>query len=234
MAAGSEKREACAEAVGASIAAAFGETVSGQPSNKRRKLTAHKGVDLALNRAMAFALDHSLRSAGLDLRTFLPEVVLKPLKPHESRYFVELGAERNIDGVSNRRACIWDANLEKGRLELPRRTNEDGNLNIPSLHKSCDKGSIGLPMANWADLYMSLRSTTMEDKWHRFWNDLRGGLVSAKLWIVVCERTVVFNMLTAPYGGHGFCSQVHEASREYFQHRTPECPIFASLYEDSV
>jgi hypothetical protein len=65
-------------------------------------------------------------------------------------------------------------------------------------------------------------------------SDLQDSLVRAGLWLVVCERTVVFNLTTAPFGNHGFFGQLKDAAEEYFSSRTAACQIFQGLYEDRV
>lgn len=211
--------------------------VGGAPQDEakgahKRKVAKHSPPDLAPNREMAMAIDNALRVGGLSLSTFLPAKRLEPLLPSERRNFTELPANMQVAGTSNMRACIWDEVSGSTRVEMPRALGPDGKVFMPSLHKTCDEGSIGLPMAHWADLFVKLRSTLLEDKWHRLWNDLKSGLVSSKLWIVVCERTVVWNLMTAPFQNHGFGSVTHSAADEYFRTRSIECPIFCSLFED--
>jgi hypothetical protein len=92
-----------------------------------------------------------------------------------------------------------------------------------------DEGAIGLPMANWMDCFVGTRGSTCEDPHHRYFNDLREGLVSVGRWIFVCERTVLYNLPNAPFGKHGFFSMVKEASQEDFAWRITNCPIFQSL-----
>lgn len=205
-----------------------------EASGHKRKALRHSPPELAPNREMAMALDNALRAGGLSLGIFLPAKRLEPLRECEFRYFVTLPADMQVEGTSSTRACIWDKVVGTTRVEMPRSLGPDGKVFMPSLHKTCDEGSIGLPMAHWADLFVGLRSTLLEDKWHRLWNDLKSGLVSSKLWIVVCERTVVWNLMTAPFQNHGFGSVIHSAAKEYFSTRSIECPIFCSLFEDPM
>ena len=183
------------------------------------------------NKEMVLALDKALQSCGLDLRAFQPINVLKPLAKHERRYMQELPPELQLPGSSIFRSCIWDSCLSSGRPELPRDIR-DGQIHMPSLHKALDEGSIGLPCVNFLDLYLKLRGSSTEDVWHRLFNDMRGGLQEVGLWTTVCERCVVFNVTSGPYGSQSWFHTLRQAGEEYFTHRTASCHIFLALYRD--
>ena len=70
-----------------------------------------------------------------------------------------------------------------------------------------------------------------QDPWHRFHNDHKDALIKTGCWLVILERTVVFNCTSAPWSDHGFFCQIREAAEEYFS-RSWRCPLYALLYED--
>ncbi len=181
------------------------------------------------------ALDNSLRSAGLSLQHFKPGAanVLGALAESEVRYLVALPENMQVEGSSMFRACIYNNTTDSTKVELPCDV-VNGKINAPALHKAIDEGAIGLPTVNWLDCYVKVRGTSQEDKWHRYFNDMKAGLLSAGLWAVVCERTVVYNMMTAPYGNHGFFSEISGAASEYFNTRDHTCPLYRALYEDCL
>ena len=183
------------------------------------------------NKEMVLALDKALQSCGLDLRAFQPIDVLKPLAKHETRYMQELPPDLHLPGSSLLRSCIWDSRLSSGRAELPRDI-PDGQIHMPSLHKALDEGSIGLPCVNFLDLHLKLRGSSTEDMWHRLFNDMRGGLQEVGLWSTACERCVVLNVTSGPYGSQSWLQTLSAAGEEFFKHRTASCHIFQALYRD--
>jgi predicted ArsR family transcriptional regulator len=70
-----------------------------------------------------------------------------------------------------------------------------------------------------------------QDPWHRYHNDHKAALTATGTWLVVLERTVVFNCTSAPWSNHGFFGQIQGASEEYFSLRDHTCPLYALLYE---
>ncbi|CAK0827487.1 unnamed protein product, partial [Prorocentrum cordatum] len=194
-----------------------GETVDRFLDRKDRmtakELKKRKLPEMIPNREMALAIDHGLKSAGLSLEYFIPKVKMAPLAANEIRYIIELPEDRRVPGTSRFRSCITNKDNGPTRVELPRQLNwAEGcsSLHSPSLHKSFDEGSIGLPMTHWMDCFLGVRGASIEDKWHRFWNDMKGALIENDLWSVISERTVVFNMMTAPFGHHKFFTEISE------------------------
>jgi hypothetical protein len=184
------------------------------------------------NRQFTVALDRALQSAGLSLKQFLPQQLAQALSASQERFLMELSPETQIFGSSVMRSCIVDKATGETWVEVPRSRGVDGFICMPTLHKALDEGSIGLYSAHFLDLHIGIRSTFTEDPWHRYFNDLKDALVSEKLWAVVCERTVVFNVNSAPYGNHGFYGHITAAAEEYFRTRTSTCMLFRALYED--
>lgn len=228
-AASTEQAEALCLEVGDSIEAFFAKEKRTRTIGKQPPLAKHD--QLACNREMAIALDHALQSSLLDLRRFLPERRCSALTPRQRRYFVDVPPERLVAGSSSRRACVWDEDAQKGEVEVPR-SFLNGKPHAPALHKTVDEGAVGFIMTHWLDCSVGARGSSFEDKWHRFFNDMKSALIENKIWVIVLERMVVFNVMTAPYASHGFYCQAKSAAEEYFSSRSPDCLIFRSLYED--
>ena len=53
-----------------------------------------------------------------------------------------------------------------------------------------------------------------QDPWHRYHNDHKAALTSTGTWLVVLERTVVFNCASAPWGNHGFLWRIKGCAEE--------------------
>ena len=70
-----------------------------------------------------------------------------------------------------------------------------------------------------------------QDPWHRYHNDHKAALTSTGTWLVVLERTVVFNCTSAPWGNHGFFGQIKGCGEEYFNTKDWTCPLFQLLCE---
>lgn len=189
--------------------------------------------ELVANREAAIALDHALESAGLSLRHFKPERRVGALSRSEVRYYSELPSDRQLVGSNKVRSCIHNQDTGKCEVEVPR-LGVAGGVAPPALclHKSLDEGSVGMSMAHWIDCGLGLRGSNTEDFWHRLFNDMKNSLVENNLWVIILETTIVFNVTTAPFGSHSFFAAIMAASQEYFETRSPECPLFRSLYED--
>ena len=81
-------------------------------------------------------------------------------------------------------------------------------------------------------MFMGVRGSSTEDKWHRWHNDHKLALISIRTWMVVCERVICYNCTTAPWQGHGYFGQISAAAREYFRTRTSACSLFRMMYKD--
>ena len=224
-----QKMDEAAFAVDASIAELLqAEGEAARAAKKRRvKRTAANPENLP-NRQMALAIDNALQSARLSLKQFVPETLLKPLQQHERRYLVELPAAWAIEGVAAWRSAIHDQRSGSTRVELPRRAGVP--LVRPALHKCLDEGSIGLVMTHFLDCCVQLRGSSMGDPFHRWFNDMKGALQDTGLWSLVCERCILLNLSSAPWGNHGFFGQLVGAATEYFIVRDHHCELFLGLY----
>jgi hypothetical protein len=142
--------------------------------NRQKKIKtvglAGKHKHMNPNKEMAIAVDHALHSANLSFKYFEVQKPLGRLSQWEQRYFVDLPEHLRVEGCSHRRAFIWDGNTSTSSIELPRHLL-DKKLHRPSLHKCLDEGAIGLPMTHWLDCFCNIRGSSMEDPWHRFFND---------------------------------------------------------------
>ena len=116
------------------------------------------------NKYMAMAIDNSLGgSTNLSgLRHFLPKVAPRPLKPCEERFFSDLPENMQWQGSSTRRSGVWCKDTNITRIDVPRSV-VDNHLHRPSLHKTLDEGSVGLPMTQWLDLHRAMRGNTTEE-----------------------------------------------------------------------
>lgn len=182
------------------------------------------------NKYFLMALDNSLRmGAGLKLADFQEELTCRPLLPTEVRMRVRLPDARKIEGSAAHRAIIVGKVAGAARVELPRRRLEDATIAFRRvLHKTQDEGSIGLPASFLLD--QLARSTTVEDPWHRCFNDLKDSVASSGARLVVLEHTVVFNSPTGPWGSHAFSGQIRGAAQEFLSCHDHRCELYRFFY----
>lgn len=207
------------------------EAKSEECAKKRAKVTAAApAAKLIPNRYFLIALDNALQKGlGYGLIRFLPASLPKPLGRSERRELVRLSDEEVVVGSARHRSVIVDRVTGcRIRQEFPRDPREVP----PTLHKALDQGSIGWPASMFLDTAVKLRSTSVEDKWHRLHSDLRDALQSCGCWLNICEKTVLYNASTAPWGGHTFYGVLSGAARQYFSERDESCPLFCLLYPD--
>lgn len=213
----------------------LGDEAKQSELGKKRKRAQKAGVGsesaLLPNRYLVLALDNSLRNGTVvGLSKFSPTDRPVSLCSDEDREIMEVPPSERVEGVSDRRSMIVDAVTRVvKRPEIPR---QPGRITSPTLHKTLDQGSIGWPAAVWTDFCLQLRGTSTEDKWHRWHNDMKDALVASGCWLTICEKTVVYNVATAPWGGHAFHGVVSGAARQYFAERDEKCPLFQMMYKD--
>jgi hypothetical protein len=200
----------------------------GRTKNSKNPLTSTG--KLLPNRHMALAVDKALQGADLDLLRFCPEVRCRPLTNSQSRFFSDLPADRQVEGSAKKRSCIYDAESGKTWVEVPRPV-VDEHIEWRSLHKVCDEGSVGYAMCHWLDCATGTRGSTHNDLWHRCFNNMKLAIVDCHLWVLIVERSIVFNVLTAPFNSHAFFQKVCGASLDYFYTRDINCQLFLGLYE---
>ena len=189
----------------------------------------------AANKYFALSFENALRrSLNTTLALFMPTVVPVGLRDNEVLEFVDAVGAEVRDGQAKRIAVgVSEENgvMTRRRL-IERPAHPSGGLIRLALHKSQDQGSIGWVASCWMDSRLFLRSTTVEDEAHRYHgNDLKNAMVRCGLWIVICERTHLYNARTAPWQGHGFRNLIADAAELYFKHRDCHCPLFSSLYD---
>lgn len=92
------QREARAEAVGAPIAAAFGEFVPDQPSNKRRKLTPPGAPDGSCKAEQRFRVFQLGDGTGLAPCGFLVVLRRNPMRERRFRRWHALGKGTSHEG----------------------------------------------------------------------------------------------------------------------------------------
>lgn len=204
-------------------------------SDKNKKKKGRKSMELQEilllpNRLLALAVDNSLRlGLGYGLDKFSVGYKSGPLAQNEQRKLEELPLEQQVKGSSQFRSIVVDrVSGATVRQEFPR----PSSWPLPTIHKALDQGAIGWPASIFMDTALQLRSTSTPDPWHRLHNDMKDALVSSGVWLGVCERTVLYNASTAPWGGHAFFGVLSAAAREYFSLRDWRCPLFGFLYKD--
>jgi hypothetical protein len=190
---------------------------------------------LACNRSALLDIDHALRQGtyNVSLKYFEPLRRLRPLEKDEQRVIIDLPAERQIPGTSQKRSVVVNTDTNVVNVELPR-VVIDGKLRRPVLHKSADQGPKQWTAMHFMDNFLGLRGTTLEDRWHRIHNDVEDAAKDSGLWLHICEFAGVYNARQAPWGGHTFHRVIKGAARAYFRTRSSKCPLFRFLYEDPL
>ena len=175
------------------------------------------------------ATDHVLRvGTGLSLTTFFNPWPVRRLKSTETRYYI-LAADLEADLVSDgqtRRACIFDSESNKTRLELIGLGDKRNRL-----HARSDRGSLG--WTQWFPLFAAsdLCGSFFYDEPHKCWDDDRAAAKNAGLGALLSSFLMVVNIGKCPFGSYSFQHQIHGCAESYFSQATVDCPYFLYWYE---
>ena len=130
------------------------------------------------NKVCVKALDHALQTgAGWDLRCFLAQHRIRPLKAHERRYYVQAtDCPPEVCSLSQkRRSCVENLDTGHVRLEVIQPVVEN------RLHAVSDRGAQGWTKWLWLFQDYGLDGSFQHDEAHKDWCTVNGAVNMAGL-----------------------------------------------------